>query len=180
MSTLEVLQHCPSQRKSLLSALGAMDPANSNFIMFNLDYFKMRLSHNLAFQIHTTVHGKKICHTIIDEGASTCVMPLSCWRAITSPDINQSSATLKAFDCHGFKPYGILNSFPMELGGKTMSIDIKVVDAPLDYNLLLSHSWLYYMTVVASSIFRLIQFPHQGQIVAIDQLDFCTPDLRSQ
>ena len=33
------------------------------------------------------------------------------------------------------------------------------------------------MTVVASSIFRMIQFPHLGKIVNIDQLDFCTPYL---
>ena len=131
MSTLEVLQHCPSQRKTLLSALGALDPTNSNCIMFNLDYFKTILSHNLAFKIHITMHGKSIHRTMIDEGASTCVMSLSCWRAISSPDINQSLTTLKSFDGHGFKPYGILNSFPMELGGRTISIDIEFVDAPL-------------------------------------------------
>jgi hypothetical protein len=34
------------------------------------------------------------------------------------------------------------------------------------------------MTVVASSVFRCVQFPHQGKIVTIDQLDFCTPDAR--
>ena len=88
MSTLEVLQHYLSQRKTLLSALGVVDPAASNCIMFNLDYFKTRLSHNLAFQIHTTVKEKSIHRTIIYEGASTCVMSLSCWRAIVSPEIN--------------------------------------------------------------------------------------------
>ena len=36
------------------------------------------------------------------------------------------------------------------------------------------------MTMVASSIFQLIQFPHQAQIVTIDQLDFCTLDLHNQ
>ena len=35
------------------------------------------------------------------------------------------------------------------------------------------------MTVVASSVFRCVQFPHQGKIVTIDQLDFCTPDARA-
>jgi hypothetical protein len=34
------------------------------------------------------------------------------------------------------------------------------------------------MTVVASSVFRCVQFPHQGKIVTVDQLDFCTPDAR--
>jgi hypothetical protein len=65
------------------------------------------------------------------------------------------------------------------LGGKTISIDVKVVDAPLDYNLLLGRSWFYAITVVASSMFRCVQFPHQGKIVAIDQIDFCTPDARA-
>jgi hypothetical protein len=54
-----------------------------------------------------------------------------------------------------------------------------VVDAPLDYNLLLGRSWFYAMTVVASSVFRCVQFPHQGKIVTIDQLDYCTPDART-
>jgi hypothetical protein len=64
------------------------------------------------------------------------------------------------------------------LGGKTVTVDVEVVDAPLDYNLLLERSWFYAMNVIASSVFRCVQFPHQGKIVTIDQLDFCTPDAR--
>jgi hypothetical protein len=64
------------------------------------------------------------------------------------------------------------------LGGKTVTVDVEVVDAPLDYNLLLEISWFYAMTIVASSVFRCVQFPHQGKIVTIDQLDFYTPDAR--
>ena len=127
MSTLEVLQHCPGQLKTLLSTLGAMDATSSNCILFNLEYFKPRLSHHLSFQIHTNICGKSIHNTMIDEGASTYVMALSCWRSIGSPNLNQSPTTLKAFDGHGFKMYGILNSFPMELGGKTMSIALKLL-----------------------------------------------------
>ncbi len=153
MSTLEVLQHCPSQSKTLLSALGAVDPATSNCIIFNLEHFKMRLPHNLAFQIHTTVKGKSIHRTLIDEGASTCVMSFSCWRAIGSLEINQSPTTLKAFDGCNFKPYGILNGCAVEIKGKTMSINVEVIYAPLDYNLLLGRSWFYAMSTVASSIF---------------------------
>ena len=33
------------------------------------------------------------------------------------------------------------------------------------------------MTVVASMVFRTLQFPHLGKIVTIDQLDFYTPDV---
>jgi hypothetical protein len=37
MSALEVLQHCPSQRRTLLAAIGAFDPESSNNLTFNLD-----------------------------------------------------------------------------------------------------------------------------------------------
>ena len=73
----------------------------------------------------------------MDEGASTSVMSLSCWRAIGSPEINRSPATLKDFDGRGFQPYGLLPSIHVELGGKLVSIHIEVIGAPLDYNLLL-------------------------------------------
>ena len=50
MSALEVLQTYPTQHKKLLTALGAMDPENSNFITFKLDDFKTWLSHQWAFR----------------------------------------------------------------------------------------------------------------------------------
>lgn len=56
----------------------------------------------------------------------------------------------------------------MELGRNIVSIDVEVVDAPLDYNLLLGWSWFYVMTTIASSIFHTLQFPHQGKVVTID------------
>jgi hypothetical protein len=37
MSSLEVLQHCPRQRRTLLATIGAFDPESSNNLMFNLD-----------------------------------------------------------------------------------------------------------------------------------------------
>ena len=52
-----------------------------------------------------------------------------------------------------------------------------MVDAPLDYNLLLGRNWFYAMTTISSLVFCTIQFPHQGKIVTIDQLDYCTPDI---
>jgi hypothetical protein len=38
--------------------------------------------------------------------------------------------------------------------------------------LLLGHNWTYAMVVVVSSIFCILCFPHQGEIVTIDQLSF--------
>jgi len=64
----------------MLSAIRAMDLEELNLIMFNLDYFKERISHHLALQIQVLVGGKNIHRTILDEGASTCVISLPCWH----------------------------------------------------------------------------------------------------
>jgi hypothetical protein len=105
MSTLKVLQHFPSQHRTPLLAIGAMDHEESKLITFNLDYFKERVSHHLAFQIQVLAGGKNIHRTVLDEGASNCVMSLPCWRALGSPTLIPSPTTLKAFDGHGFQPY---------------------------------------------------------------------------
>ena len=109
---------------------------------------------------------------MVDEGASTCVMSLSCWIGLGSPDIVPSQSMLKPFDGHVFKPHGIFPTFPVMLGGKTISVEVEVVDAPMDYNLLLGRSWTYVMEVVPSSYFRCIKFLHEGKLVTIDQLSF--------
>jgi hypothetical protein len=176
MSTLEVLQHSPSQRRTLLDAIGIVDPKSSNHIIFNLDNYTSWLSHQLAFQVDVVVHNQQIHRTILDEGASTCVMSLECWKILKSPALNKSPTMLRAFNGWGFHPHGLLQSLPVQLVSKTVTVDVKVVDAPLDYNLLLGRSWFYAMTVVSSLVFLCVQFPHQGKIVIVNQLDFCTPD----
>jgi hypothetical protein len=62
------------------------------------------------------------------------------------------------------------------LGGKTVTVDVEVVDAPLDYNLLLGRSWFSSMTTVALLVFRCVQFPHQGKNFTVDQLDLYMTD----
>jgi hypothetical protein len=179
MSALEVLQHFPSRRRTLLSIIGAMDPKESNPITFNLDYSMERLSHHLAFQIQIFVGGKNIHHNVLDEGTSTYVMSFSCWRALGSPKLGRSSTTLKVFDGCGFQPHRLLQSIIVTLKGKIVSVDIEVVDAPLDYNLLLGRSWFYAITAVTSLVFPILRFPHQGKIITVDQLDYTTPSLHN-
>jgi hypothetical protein len=79
---------------------------------------------------------------------------------------------LKSFDGHVFKPHGIVPSFPVMHWGKTVNVEVEVVDAPIDYNLLFGQSWTYAMEVVPSSYFRCIKFPQEGKLVTIDQLSF--------
>ena len=98
MSTLEVLQSCPTQHKNLLTALGALDLDNSNLIHFNVENYKSRLPHKIAFQIIMKVVRKKVFRTVLDKGASTSVLSLSFWKALDSPELVTSPTTLKDFN----------------------------------------------------------------------------------
>ena len=92
-----------------------------------------------------------------------------------SLELSKSATMLTAFDGRSFRPHGILPSLKFRLGGKTIAIEVEVVDAPLDYNLLLGRNWMYSMQAVASSLFHIVCFPHNGKIVTIDQMTFKNP-----
>ena len=124
MSALEVLQTCPLQRRSFLSSLGVDD---DNFYSV-------------------------IKHTVINEGAAAFVMSLSCWKSLGSPKLSQSTTMLTAFDGRSFRPHKIIPSLKFLLVGKIVAIEVKVVDVPLDYNLLLGHNWMYSMQAVVRGV----------------------------
>jgi hypothetical protein len=55
-------------------------------------------------------------------------------------------------------------------------IEVKVVDAPLDYNILLGRIWTNAMKTVVSTIFWVLCFPHEGHIITVDKISFSHPD----
>ena len=83
--------------------------------------------------------------------------------------------TSRAYDGHPTKSQGILPHFPIVLAGKTVLIDIEVVNAQLDYNLLLRRSYMYSMRAVASIVFCLMMSPREGKIMTVDQLTYHEP-----
>ena len=93
---------------------------------------------------------------VIDEGTAASMMSLSCWKGFGSLGLSQSATMLKKFDGRSFQPHGILPSLRVQLGGNTIVIEVKVVDASLDYNLLFGRNWMYNMQVVASSLFQVV------------------------
>ena len=117
--------------------------------------------------------------TVIDKGIVASVMSSSCWKGLGSPELSQSATMLTAFDCISFQLDEILPSLKVQLGGKTVAIEVKVVDAPLDHNLLLGQNWMYSMQAVASSLFRVVCFPFNGKIVMIDQMSFRNPSVNA-
>jgi hypothetical protein len=93
--------------------------------------------------------------------------------------LNESQNTLKDFNESGFKPYGVLPSFPITLEGKTVQFKVEIFDTPLDYNLLLGYSWIDSMCTIVSTLFHVVHFPHQGKVITVDQLALFNSDTRT-
>jgi len=107
----------------------------------------------------------KIVHRIIiDEGASTCIISMSCWKTLGSPTLSRSSTTLNPFDRQKYTPYGILSNLQVELEENTVETDVEVIDGNLDYNILLGRPWIYAIATFVSTYLRKIAFPFQGGI----------------
>jgi len=176
MSIVKVLQNFRAQRKALLSSIGGIDPQDYILAIFNMEKCKPCLSHELIFQVQVVSKSRPIHHTFIDKGALTCIIPTTCWLALGYPTLYALSNSLKAFDGHTFLLKGYLASYPINLSGKRINVDIEVIDRHFDYNLLLGRSWSYVMATIVSLVLQFILFPLDGKIVTVDQLSFYTPD----
>ena len=86
-----------------------------------------------------------------------------------SPAVHYCVASLR-------RSFGLLTNVPVQLAGKTVLIDIEVINAQLDYNLLLGRSYMYAMRAVSSSVFHTMMFPHEGRVVKVDQLTYYDPN----
>jgi hypothetical protein len=124
MSTLEVLQMCPTHRNALLTALGALNPSGSKVIKFDVADVKPCLPYHVVFKIHVKGMNITIKHTFIDEVTSTFVLSLSYWKDIVSLSLSQSMTMLIAFDGSYFRPHGIRPTFLVQLGGKTVEVKV--------------------------------------------------------
>ena len=99
-------------------------------------------------------------------------MSLTRWKALRSLELVPSTTLLTAFDGRSFRPHGILPAFEIKLAKKAVSVEVEMIDAPLDYNFLLGRSWTYAMCVIASTVLRVVVFPHEGKLVTVGQLSF--------
>jgi hypothetical protein len=102
---------CPSHRNDFLSTLRDLEPCGSKVIKFDVTKIKPHLPYHMAFQIHVDYKKVTIKCIVIDEGASTSVMFLACWKAIVSLPLSQSMAIVGSFHRCSFRTIGILPTF---------------------------------------------------------------------
>ena len=124
----------------MLSALGVNDDNSSSVIKFETMRIQPHLSYYVSLLTHVEFLNMIVKHNMIDKGVSAYVMYLSCWKGLDSPEQSKSMTMLTAFNGRYFRLHSILPSLKVHLGGNTVAIEVKVVDAPLDYNLLLGRN----------------------------------------
>ena len=121
----------------MLSTLGVNDDNSSSVIKFETVGLQPCFPYYVSLLIHVECFNMTVKHTVIDEGTVVSVMSLACWKGLGSPELSKSATMLTNFDGRSFRPHGNLPSLKVRLGGKTITIEVEVVDVPLDYNILL-------------------------------------------
>jgi hypothetical protein len=101
------------QRKSFLSALGAVDPVDTRLITFDLDSCEPRLPAAVAIQILVKIRNITVHRCTIDEGESTCIMSKTVWQKLGSLDLLPSAITLQAYDGRPSSPEGLFQNVPV-------------------------------------------------------------------
>jgi len=66
----------------------------------------------------------------------------------------------------------MLPAFSICVWGKFVNVEVEIVDANFDYNILLRRNWVYIMDAIVSSLFRILCFPHEGIIITVDQMAY--------
>jgi len=102
----------------------------------------------VAIKILVSIRNSTIQWCIIKEGASTYVMVANVWKKLGSPYLSPSTITLHAWDGHPSQPLGLYHNFPITTIRNIVSIDIEVIDDPLDYKILLGCTYTYAMLAV--------------------------------
>jgi hypothetical protein len=133
------------------------------------DLAEPRLPSSAPFQIRVEVNSTNIYRCIVDEGTSASILSSSVWKVLGSPELVSTSHELLDFDRHPSEYLGVLPQFPISLCGKTVLVDVIVVQGPLYFNTLLGCDYVYAMNTVVSMFFRVMHFPHNEKIVTIDQ-----------
>ena len=94
-----------------------------------------------------------------------CIMSKKIWQKLGSPKLKPSVITLRAYDGCPSNFVSLYQNVLVFLAIKMVHIDIEVLDAHLDYNILLGQSYMYAMPAIASFVFHIMMFPHENLII---------------
>jgi hypothetical protein len=91
------------------------------------------------FQISVEVNSYTIHLCVVDEGAYVSILSLHAWKGLGSPNLTSVVSQLLNFNRRPSEPLGFLPQFPISLSGKTILVDVIVMEGPLYFSILLRH-----------------------------------------
>jgi hypothetical protein len=97
---------------------------------------------------------------LIDEGSPVSILSSIVSQSLGYPWLVLVTQTLFSFNRRTNHPLLILLQFLVALGGKTVFIDVMLVQDPLDFDLLLGRDYVYAMKAILSALFHVMYFPH--------------------
>ena len=109
-------------------------PPPSNLVV-SFDWNQLgrpRLPASVPFRIIAQVYRMVMAGTIIDEGDTVSILSSTAWKALGSPSLLPEMRNLTGFDKGTSRPLGILPNVPITLRGKTIHMNVMVVQGPLD------------------------------------------------
>ena len=111
----------------------SIEPCPSSEVI-SFDWSNLTESHlhsSFPFHIFVQVITRNILCTIVDEGASVSILSSTAWQALGSPQLVPATNQILDFNRRPTAPLGTLPYFPITLKGKTIWIDVIVVQGPL-------------------------------------------------
>jgi hypothetical protein len=119
--------------------LSPMEPPPSNEVI--IFYWGAltgpHLRSHIPFNITVQFCGQDVPWTLIDEGVSVSIFSSIAWQALGCHELMSVTQNLLDFNRRTSHHLGVLPQFHVTLGGKTVFIDVMVVQDPLDFDLLL-------------------------------------------
>jgi hypothetical protein len=123
-------------------------PSSNEAICFNWGVLTgPHLPSYIPFHITVQVCGREVPQTLMDECSSISIFSSIAWKFLGCPPLASVTQNLLTFKRRTSQPLGTLPQFPVTLGGKTIFIDVMVVQDPLDFTLLLGRDYVYAMKV---------------------------------
>jgi hypothetical protein len=80
---------------------------------------------------------RNVPNIVIHEGSFVSILSVNAWQDFGSPYLAPVTQNSLTFDKRASRPLGITPQFLVNLGEKTVYVDVMVVHDPLEFNLLL-------------------------------------------
>jgi hypothetical protein len=116
-----------SEQRGILLVL-ITPPPSPRMVSFDWnDLVEPHLPSSATFQLKVQVNSTNIYRCIVDEGSSTSILSSSIWKVLGSLELVSSSHEILAFERCTSENLGVLPQLPISLGGKTVLVDVIVM-----------------------------------------------------